>query len=61
MDRVGSGRIGGGRRLRSSEIMLAWQGGGESKEDSIPTWGVEVNILIGMNAGLHKELHQLRL
>ena len=37
------------------------RGGGESKGDTIPTWGVEVNIIPGMNAGLHQELHLLRL
>ena len=43
--------------------MLAWQGGGgvESKEDTLPTWGVELNILTGEKAGLHQELHQLKL
>ena len=61
MDRVSSGRIGSDKRHESSEIMLAWQGGGKSKGDTIPTWGVDVNIITGMNAGLHQEFHQLRL
>ena len=60
MDRVSSGRIGSDRRYRPSEGMLAWQGGG-SKEDTLPTWGVELNILTGEKAGLHQELHQLKL
>ena len=61
MDRVGSRRIGNDKRHRSSEIMLAWQGGGESKGDTIPTWGVEVKIVTSINAGLHQEFHQLRI
>ena len=59
MDRVSSGRIGSDRRYRPSEIMLAWWGG-KSKEDTLPTWGVEVNILSSMKVGLHQELHQHR-
>ena len=61
MDRVGSGRIGSDKRHKSSEIMFAWQGGAVSKGDTIPTWGVEVNIVTGMNAGLHQEFHQFGL
>ena len=56
MDRIGSGRIDNDKRHGSSEKMLALRGGG-SKGDTIPTWGVEVNIIPGMNAGLHQELH----
>ena len=58
MDRFCSGRIGSDRRHRSSEIMLAWQGGGQRVRRILYQPGV---VLTDEMAGLHQELHQLRL